>query len=60
MASLVRVRKFIVHDSVEERIVELQQKKAYVADEIYSDVGRTGDMGARLGLEDLRLIFRRG
>lgn len=59
LAPLVRVRKFIVQDSVEERIVELQQKKAYVAGEIYSDEGRTGDLGsARLSLDDFRLIFR--
>jgi hypothetical protein len=58
-APIVRVRKFIVNDSVEERIVELQQRKAFVAGEIYSDVGRVGEIdSARLTLEDFRLIFR--
>lgn len=59
LAPIVRVRKFIVRDSVEERIVELQKRKAYVAGEIYSDAGRAGDVGsARLSLDDFRLIFR--
>ena len=58
---MVRVRKFIVNDSVEERIVELQQRKAFVAGEIYSDVGRVGEIeSARLTLDDFRLIFRSG
>jgi len=58
-AKLVRVRKFVTNDSVEERIVELQRRKAYVAGEIYGDAGRTGDGGsARLSLDDFRLIFR--
>lgn len=62
---MVRVRKFIVNDSVEERIVELQQRKAYVAGEIYNDTGHDGATNkdslesARLSLEDFRLIFRR-
>ena len=60
MAPVVRVRKFFVNDSVEERIVELQKRKAYMAGEIYSDVGRTGDVGsAHLSLDDFRLIFRK-
>ena len=59
------MRKFIVNDSVEERIVELQQRKAYVAGEIYKDAGHSVDSNkdsmesARLSLEDFRLIFRR-
>lgn len=62
-ASLVRVRKFIVRDSVEERIVELQQRKAYVAGEIYNDAGQNTTKkecmeSAKLSLEDFRLIFR--
>ena len=58
-ASIVRVRKFVCTDSVEERIVELQRRKAYVASEIYSDAGRGGGLGsARLDMDDFRLIFR--
>ena len=60
MAKVVRVRKFVVVNSVEERIVELQKRKAYVANEIYSSSGN-GDVGAasRLSLDDFRLIFKR-
>jgi len=58
-APIVRVRKFVCTDSVEERIVELQRRKAYVASEIYSDAGRGGGLGsARLDMDDFRLIFR--
>ena len=60
MASLVRVRKFVMNDSVEERILELQNRKKYVADEIYSEVGRVGDMGSgRLSLDEFKLIFKK-
>ena len=54
-----------MNDSVEERIVELQQRKAYVAGEIYNDTGHDTSAkkdnmeSARLSLEDFRLIFRR-
>ena len=63
-AKTVRVRKFVVNDSVEERIVELQNRKQSVADEIYSNDNEhenEGGMGngARLGLEEFRLIFQR-
>jgi SNF2 family DNA or RNA helicase len=59
-AAVVRVRKFVVKDSVEERIVELQKRKAFVANEVYSDAGGSAQMeGARLSLDDFRLIFRR-
>ena len=58
-APIVRVRKFVCTDSVEERIVELQKRKAYVAGEIYSDAGHSADGGsARLTVDDFRLIFR--
>jgi len=59
IAPVVRVRKFICTDSVEERIVELQKRKAYIAGEIYSDAGRSADGGsARLSVDDFRLIFK--
>jgi SNF2 family DNA or RNA helicase len=60
-AAIVRVRKFVVNDSVEERIVELQKRKAFVANEVYSDeAGGTGKLeGSRLSLDDFRLIFQR-
>ena len=61
-ASQVRVRKFVVADSVEERIIELQERKTYMAGEIYSDEGRhelSSQGGARLSLEEFRHLFRR-
>lgn len=59
-APIVRVRKFVVNDSVEERIIELQDRKKYMADEIYNDVGRPATVGgARLGLDDFKVIFRK-
>ncbi|GKY97042.1 hypothetical protein MPSEU_000662800 [Mayamaea pseudoterrestris] len=58
-ASIVRVRKFIVNDSVEEQILKMQQCKKGVADELYNDTG-DGDMsGSRLSLDDFKLIFQR-
>jgi SNF2 family DNA or RNA helicase len=62
-AALCRVRKFIVRQSVEERIVELQSRKQYVADEIYETMDRpqgTTAMGgsARLTLEELQKLFQ--
>lgn len=59
-ADRVRVCKFVVADTVEERIVELQERKAYVANEAYSAGGGTADgngASARLSLDDFRLIF---
>jgi SNF2 family DNA or RNA helicase len=62
-ASVVRVRKFVVTNSVEERIVELQNRKQCVADEIYNGKGdkEEGESSgsARLGLEEFKMIFRR-
>jgi SNF2 family DNA or RNA helicase len=62
-AALVRVRKFIVQESVEERIVELQKRKANIASEIYNDEGHDKGPdgkfeGGRLSLDDFRCIFR--
>jgi SNF2 family DNA or RNA helicase len=45
---------------VEERILELQSRKKYVAEEIYNDAGRGGEMGsARLSLDEFKLIFQK-
>lgn len=62
-ASVCRVRKFVVRQSVEERIVELQTRKKYMADELYETVGRAAGAGAmgggaRLTLEDLQVLFQ--
>ena len=62
MAEKVRVRKFYVADSVEERILELQERKKSVASKILSE-GNTG-MGdssiARPTLDDFKVLFRSG
>jgi SNF2 family DNA or RNA helicase len=61
-AQHVKVRKFIVVNSVEERIVELQQRKAYMADEIYSEESlreSSAAKAARLTLEEFRHLFRK-
>jgi SNF2 family DNA or RNA helicase len=60
-AKVVRIRRFIVNDSVEERILELQNRKKFIADEIYNSQKRGDAVGggtARLGLDDFKLIFR--
>ena len=59
-APIVRIRKFIMNDSVEEQIMNMQRFKKGIADELYNDSG-DGDMsGSGLSLDDFRLIFRRG
>jgi SNF2 family DNA or RNA helicase len=60
-ARQVRVRKFVVANSVEERIIELQKRKAYMADEIYSEDARnetSATGGSRLTVEEFRLLFK--
>lgn len=58
-AEKVRVRKFYVANSVEERIVALQKRKKDVASEVLSDKGSgTGGSGARPSLEDFHILFR--
>jgi SNF2 family DNA or RNA helicase len=62
-ASVVRVRKFAVENSVEERILALQARKQYVADECCSSVGMNsddindGEGGGRLSLDEFKLLF---
>eukprot|EP00986_Skeletonema_menzelii_P020655 scaffold31919_cov160-Skeletonema_menzelii.AAC.1 len=59
-AKVVRVRKFVVTDSVEEKIVSLQRKKKGIANEILSDKGNDGQVAAgKPTLEDFKLIFGR-
>ena len=59
LAKQVRVRKFVVENSVEERIVELQKRKKHVADEVYNGAGNGDGGGARLNMDDFRLIFQK-
>ena len=63
MAKKVRVRKFYVADSVEERIIELQERKKSVASKILAERGTgTGDSAtsARPTLDDFKVLFRSG
>jgi SNF2 family DNA or RNA helicase len=59
-AGKVRVRKFYVANSVEERIVELQKRKKNVATEVLCDKRTTEDAGsgARPTLDDFKILFR--
>lgn len=58
MAEVVRVRKFVIADSVEERIVELQKRKKDMASHVYSNIGKDGTMNeSRPSIDDLKLIF---
>lgn len=57
-AAVVRVRKFVVADSVEERIVELQRKKKDMASHVYSDANAGTMSSSKPTLEDFRLIFK--
>lgn len=57
-AKLVRVRKFVVEDSVEIRMVELQKKKKDMANHALCDIGEDGKFSnSRLSLDDFKLIF---
>lgn len=59
-ADKVRVRKFYVTNSVEQRIVELQKRKKGIAAEVLrDDKGASTDASAaRLSLDDFKVLFR--
>ena len=57
-APLVKVRKFIVADSVEEKIVKMQQRKKGMASEVLSDK-MSGARPSNPTLDDLKSIFGR-
>lgn len=57
-ANIVRVRKFVVRDSVEERIVLLQRRKKDMACEVLSDVNTDGALpNSTPTLEDFKILF---
>ncbi|KAL7551748.1 hypothetical protein ACHAWF_014931 [Thalassiosira exigua] len=57
-AKVVRVRKFVVADSVEEKMVDLQGKKKGMANEILSDGNSGGHLdSSKPTLEDFKLLF---
>lgn len=53
---LVTVKRFIVEDTVEVALLELQEKKSKLADQALDGAGR-GEM-SKLNLEDLKQLFR--
>lgn len=59
-AKEVRVRKFCVANSIEERILELQERKKNIAAAALHDVGSASQAdpsGSRPSLEDFKLLF---
>ena len=58
-AEKVRVRKFYVANSVEERIIKLQQRKEAVATEVLNDEGVSEpSSNARPSLDDFKILFQ--
>jgi DNA repair protein RAD5 len=60
-AERVRVRKFYVVNTVEERIVELQKRKKNVANEVLCDAGQVdagGQAGSLPTLDDFKILFQ--
>ena len=61
LAPQVRVRKFIINDSVEERIVALQGRKKAMAGTVYSQhhatEGGSAASSSRLSVEEFKLLF---
>ncbi|KAL3775420.1 hypothetical protein ACHAWO_001434 [Cyclotella atomus] len=58
-AEVVRVRKFVVEDSVEEKIVNLQMKKKNMAIDILDSDGSGQLESSKPTLDDFKLIFGR-
>lgn len=57
-AKVVRVRKFIVTESVEERIVLLQRRKKEIACRVLNDVNNDGTLSSSTPtLEDFKTLF---
>ena len=59
LAKIVRMRKFIVSDSVEEKIVKMQERKKGVATEVLSHQNELGDKRSNPTLDDFKAIFGR-
>lgn len=58
-AKIVRMRKFIVSDSVEEKIVKMQEQKKRVASEVLSNQDDVGNNKSNPTLDDFKAIFGR-
>merc|ERR1712106_1186471 len=52
----VKIHRFIVEGSVEERILQLQQKKLGLANEVMTGAKRSG--ANKLSLDDLKMLFQ--
>ena len=57
-ADKVRVRKFFMSNSVEERILELQKRKKYMANEALCGGAQGHGAGTRPALEDFKILFQ--
>ena len=51
----VVVKRFVVHDSVEERILQLQERKRSL---VSAAIGRNDDERRKNRLQDLALLFK--
>ena len=52
----VLLHRFIVEGSVEERILQLQEKKLGLANEVLTGAKRTG--ASKLSMDDLKTLFQ--
>jgi len=59
LAPLVRVRKFVVEDSVEEKILALQKWKKGMAGEILNGSDKSTPLSGKPTLDDFKMLFRR-
>mmetsp|Transcript_41981 Transcript_41981/g.61605 ORF Transcript_41981/g.61605 Transcript_41981/m.61605 type:complete len:139 (+) Transcript_41981:2-418(+) len=58
-AKLVRVRKFMVESTVEEKIVALQKRKKDMAGEVLNDGAGSKFSDSKPTLEDFKILFGR-
>merc|ERR1711915_674779 len=52
----VKIHRFVVEGSVEERILQLQEKKLSLASEVLTGAKRTG--ANKLSFDDLKMLFQ--
>ena len=54
--TLIALFRFVVEGSVEERILQLQEKKLSLASEVLTGAKRTG--ANKLSFDDLKMLFQ--
>merc|ERR1711893_106123 len=54
----VKIHRFVVEGSVEERILQLQEKKLNLANDVLTGAKRTG--ANKLSFDDLKMLFQVG